>query len=111
MRAHLIVNPESGTNRAMPMLPRITGRLGALFESVDVTVTARAGDAENGARQAIDEGCAALYVAGGDGTLNAVVHAMHDRPGRRHPPIGIIPLGTGNEIGRASCRERVYSDV
>ncbi len=36
-------------------------------------------------------------IAGGDGTINRVVHAVGDVP----VPIGIIPLGSGNDLARA----------
>lgn len=40
-----------------------------------------------------------LVVLGGDGTIHAVVQELHDA-GRLHEvgPIGIIPLGTGNDL-------------
>ena len=44
MRAHLIVNPSSGTDRAVEMLPLMRSRLGALFEDLIVTGSRGLGD-------------------------------------------------------------------
>jgi YegS/Rv2252/BmrU family lipid kinase len=101
MRAGLIVNPASGTDRALDLLPRITGRLRARFADLQITVTAGADDARLAAARAVEAGCAALYVAGGDGTLNAALSGMADSPEARYLPIGIIPLGTGNDFAKA----------
>lgn len=42
-----------------------------------------------------------LVVAGGDGSLHAVVQALHDRDELASTPLGLIPLGTGNDFARA----------
>ena len=73
MRAHLIVNPTSGTDRAVEMLPLMRSRLSRLFEDLIVTVTADAEDLRAAAARTVAENCAALYVAGGDGTLNGAL--------------------------------------
>ena len=76
MRAHLIVNPSSGTDRAVEMLPLMRSRLGALFEDLIVTVTAGADDLKKAAARTVAENCAALYVAGGDGTVNGALRGV-----------------------------------
>src|SRR5699024_10288120 len=40
-----------------------------------------------------------LIAAGGDGTLNEVINGIAEHPNR--PKIGIIPMGTVNDFGRA----------
>ncbi|TWT33498.1 Diacylglycerol kinase [Posidoniimonas corsicana] len=52
--------------------------------------------------QAVREACAEariIVVAGGDGTINSVINTMM-RCDRR-PPLGLVPLGTGNNLCRA----------
>lgn len=44
------------------------------------------------------EGCEAIIVAGGDGSLNRTVNAMKDN--NLDIPIGIIPAGTANDFAR-----------
>ena len=50
------------------------------------------------AREAADEGFDVVAAAGGDGTINEVVNGLMqaDRPAT----LGIIPLGTGNDLAR-----------
>ena len=101
MRARLIANPRSGMDRVSDALPRIADRLRTIVRHLDITVTASAGDAERGAALALDEGCDALYVAGGDGTLNAALRGLAARDALRALPIGLIPFGTGNDFVKA----------
>jgi diacylglycerol kinase (ATP) len=102
MRARLIVNPASGTDRAPGLLPRINAALRTVVRDLDITVTTDADDAARAATRAVEEGCDALYVAGGDGTLNIVVRALFAAGSPpRTIPIGVIPLGTGNDFAKA----------
>ena len=57
------------------------------------------GDAPELTRTAVDEGCRTLLVAGGDGSVNEVVNALGDDA--RHVLLGIIPIGTGNDLATA----------
>lgn len=101
MRAHVIVNPESGTDRAVPMLPLITERLRTRFDEVNVTITTTVDDAVRGAARAMEEHCEAVYVAGGDGTVNAALQGLLRGDDGPKAPIGVIPFGTGNDFSKA----------
>jgi len=101
MRARLIANPKSGMDRVSDALPLITGRLRTIVDDLDVTITASGEDAERAAAGALDQPGDALYVAGGDGTLNAVLRGLASRDGLRALPIGVIPFGTGNDFVKA----------
>lgn len=61
--------------------------------------TERAGDATKEAERALEQEYDLLIVAGGDGTLNEVVNGIAEQPNR--PKLGIIPMGTVNDFGRA----------
>ncbi len=41
-----------------------------------------------------------IVVAGGDGSLHAVIAALHESDDLDGPTIGLIPLGTGNDFAR-----------
>jgi diacylglycerol kinase (ATP) len=100
MRAHVIVNPTSGADRAVEMVPRIESRLRSLYDDVSTTVTGSADDVRNAAALAVEH-ASAVYVAGGDGTLNLVLRGMIERDPALPIPIGVIPLGTGNDFAKA----------
>ncbi len=74
--------------------------LGVLREEADVEV------AKTGAPGELDgvlhrAGCRTIVVAGGDGSLHAVVTALHRRHELAERTLGLIPLGTGNDFARA----------
>ncbi len=46
-------------------------------------------------------GCRSIVVAGGDGSMHAVVAALHRRHELAERTLGLIPLGTGNDFARA----------
>ncbi len=102
MRARLIVNPRSGTDRARDQLASINDRLRTVVRDLDITLTLTAEDASRAAARAVEEGCDALYVAGGDGTLNAAMRGLMPEYGPTPSlPVGVIPLGTGNDFAKA----------
>jgi diacylglycerol kinase (ATP) len=102
MRARLIVNPASGRDRAAALLPLITARLRSLVTDLDITMTVDAEDAARAAARAVDERADALYVAGGDGTINAALRGLFTTgSGSCTLPVGVIPLGTGNDAAKA----------
>jgi diacylglycerol kinase (ATP) len=101
VRARLIVNPQSGADRAPELLPVINARLRTFVRDLDITMTTSADDAQRAAARAVGEGCEALYVAGGDGTLNAVMRGLLSAEGVATVPIGVVPLGTGNDFAKS----------
>jgi diacylglycerol kinase (ATP) len=102
VRARLLVNPSSGTDRAPLLLPHINRRLRTIVDRLDISMTISARDAEAAAALALEDRCDALYVAGGDGTLNAALRGLLAHGGALDAlPIGVIPLGTGNDFAKA----------
>jgi YegS/Rv2252/BmrU family lipid kinase len=49
------------------------------------------------ARRAVESGAGTIVVGGGDGTISAVVNLLANRP---ELTLGILPVGTGNEVAR-----------
>ena len=104
MRARLIVNPQSGADRAPELLPLINARLRTIVQDLDITITTNIDDAERAATRAVEDGSDAVYVAGGDGTLNAVMRGVMrvvDPPSAHSLVVGVIPFGTGNDFAKA----------
>ena len=92
-RVHLILNGKVAENddlRAAVAWQR------ALRHRIDVRVTWERGDARRFVSEAgqVD----LLIAAGGDGTLNEVVHGLMDLSKAERPTLGIVPLGTANDF-------------
>jgi len=41
-----------------------------------------------------------IIAAGGDGTLFEVINGYYKNPARKKPPLGVLPIGTGNAFAR-----------
>ena len=100
MRARLIVNPKSGTDRAPALLPLINERLRTLVTELDVTITTSEQDVVTAALRAAQEQRDLLFVAGGDGTLNVALRGLVGDALDRIT-IGVLPFGTGNDFVKA----------
>jgi YegS/Rv2252/BmrU family lipid kinase len=65
--------------------------------SVEVVATSNPGELDGVLHRA---GTRRIVVAGGDGSLHAVVSALHRRHDLADSVLGLIPLGTGNDFAR-----------
>jgi diacylglycerol kinase (ATP) len=74
--------------------------LASLFDevSIEVTATSNPGELDSVLHRA---GSRTIVVAGGDGSIHAVVAALHRRNDLKNAVLGLIPLGTGNDFARA----------
>lgn len=77
----------------------VDAALGTLRERADVEVAATSGPEDCDAAVA-SRGGRRLVVCGGDGSAHFIVAALH-RAGDLQDAIGLIPLGTGNDLARA----------
>jgi lipid kinase YegS len=92
-RAQLILNGKAAGN---PALQNAVVQQRAAGHRIKVRVTKKKGDAR---RFAAEAGKADLLIAaGGDGTLNEVVHGLMDLSKAARPVLGIVPLGTANDF-------------
>jgi YegS/Rv2252/BmrU family lipid kinase len=67
--------------------------------SVEVAATANQGELDGVLHRAASR---RIVVAGGDGSLHAVVAALHKRNELKDKVLGLIPLGTGNDFARGT---------
>ena len=100
-RACLILNPSSGRERGPEHLESLTAALRGRFDEVTTTVTGGDGDAERAAAAAAADGCDALFIAGGDGTVNEAMNGLFSAGALNAVAIGIVPFGTGNDFAAA----------
>jgi diacylglycerol kinase (ATP) len=99
--ARLILNPSSGRERGPEHLEALTEALKERYGEVTTTVTGGDGDAERAAMAAVADGCDALFVAGGDGTVNEAMNGLSAAGGLERTVVGILPFGTGNDFAAA----------
>ncbi len=92
-KVQLILNGKAAGNDA---LQTAVARQRALGHTIEVRVTSEKGDA----RRFVSEtgNIDLLIAAGGDGTLNEVVHGLMDLSEAARPVLGVVPLGTANDF-------------
>lgn len=100
-RARVVLNPTSGHERGPDYVELLSSRLRERYDAVEFAVTTGSGDAEAAAGVAVRDGCTALFVAGGDGTLNEVLNGLQSAGALDRVAIGVVPLGTGNDFASA----------
>jgi diacylglycerol kinase (ATP) len=90
---YLIYNPVAGKLRRNPSwIPAALETLRREIGLVEAVPTTGPGTAGALARQFAERGARAIYVAGGDGTINEVVNGLAGL----ETPLGVLPGGTAN---------------
>jgi lipid kinase YegS len=92
-RVQLILNGKVAANDA---LRAAVARQRKAGHRIEVRVTWEKGDARRFVSQAGNVDL--LISAGGDGTLNEVLHGLMDMSTVSRPSLGIVPLGTANDF-------------
>jgi YegS/Rv2252/BmrU family lipid kinase len=92
MRSKLIVNPTSGPWDVRRELPAVLNHLEEYGWQTALHQTERAGEATDLARRAADQELDAVFVVGGDGTINEVINGLAES----EVALGVLPGGTGN---------------
>ncbi|SFM11718.1 diacylglycerol kinase [Gracilibacillus orientalis] len=98
-RARIIYNPTSGREAFKKELPEVLRRFEEAGYETSAHATTCEGDAINAARIAVERKFDLIISAGGDGTINEVIHGMAEQEYR--PQLAIIPVGTTNDFARA----------
>jgi lipid kinase YegS len=92
-KVRLILNGEAAGRDA---LRTAVARQQAVGHSIELRVTLKKGDARRFVAEAGEADL--LIAAGGDGTLNEVVHGLMDLATIARPVLGVVPLGTANDV-------------
>src|SRR5438093_12210227 len=95
-RFQLILNGKAGGNAA---LQTAVARQRAIGHTIEVRVTLEKGDARWFVAEAGEVDL--VIAAGGDGTLNEVVHGLMDLSTAVRPAVGGGPVGTANDFATA----------
>jgi diacylglycerol kinase (ATP) len=91
----VLTSPAAGNTEDAVLEPALDVLSGA--GDVDVVATGTPDELD----AALDKrGDRTLVIAGGDGSLHAVVNGLHRRGELGLGPVGLLPLGTGNDFAR-----------
>lgn len=97
MKALITHNPVAGQRAFEEDIRQTTAYLeGQGWQIIGVEQTRGSGDATTHARRAVSEGCDAVFVAGGDGTIAQVVDGLVGTD----TALGVLPSGSGNVFAR-----------
>jgi len=94
-KLRVLVNPSAGRGAGAKHLDRI--RIFASRLEAGLVVSRRPIDLVEGARAAVRDGIERLLVFGGDGTMHLAAQGLAGS----ETALGVIPLGTGNDLARA----------
>lgn len=99
-KTKLIFNPIANLGRAWTIassLRPIVCEMGG----ADWTGTAYPTHATELAAKSADEGYDLVVAMGGDGTMHEVLNGLMQIPAERRPAMGIVPIGSGNDLAYA----------
>jgi len=97
MKALIVYNPAAGHRAVAGELKQTAAFLTKQgWDVVGLERTRGQGDATTYARRAVAEGCDAVFVAGGDGTVAQVVDGLVNT----ETALAVLPGGTGNVLAR-----------
>jgi diacylglycerol kinase (ATP) len=94
VRTCILTNPKAGSAaQGAALRGAVAGRSATIIRE-----TRRPGEARELAAEMLRAGYELIVAAGGDGTINEVVNGL--AAASAHATLGIIPLGTGNDLAR-----------
>ena len=96
MGVPVLFNPSAGTGLQPEALDRL---LKAHLPDATLHLLSSPAEVKEQVARAVDAGDGPLVLAGGDGLVNLVVNAL--APDLSAVPLGLIPLGTGNDLARS----------
>ena len=100
MKLLVIFNPNAANGRAVKKLAVIRNRFEDLGIDATYMPTAHPG---HGTELVAGTGLAGfdgVVAAGGDGTVFEVLNGLYQHPRSERPPLGVLPIGTGNAFAR-----------
>ncbi len=100
MKILLIYNPFAGHGRAKKILPEVEAEFTKHNIEFDLKLTDYPEHATEIIKNVKFKTYDAIVAAGGDGTLFEVINGYYMNSSRNKPPLGILPVGTGNAVAR-----------
>ena len=100
MKVLLVYNPFAGHGRAKKILPEVEAEFTKHNIEFDLQLTDYPEHATEIIKNAKFKTYDAIIAAGGDGTLFEVINGYYMNTTKKKPPLGILPIGTGNAVAR-----------
>ncbi len=100
MKILLVYNPFAGHGRAKKILPEVEAEFTKHNIEFDLQLTDYPEHATEIIKEAKFKTYDAIIAAGGDGTLFEVINGYYMNTSRKKPPLGVLPIGTGNAVAR-----------
>ena len=100
MKVLLIYNPFAGHGRAKKILPEVEAEFTKYNIEFDLKLTDYPEHATEIIKDTKLKTYDAIIAAGGDGTLFEVINGYYMNSIKKKPPLGILPIGTGNAVAR-----------
>ena len=100
MKVLLVYNPFAGHGRAKKILPEVEAEFTKYNIEFDLKLTDYPEHATEIIKNAKFKTYDAIIAAGGDGTLFEIINGYYINSTRKKPPLGILPIGTGNAVAR-----------
>ncbi|WP_158736364.1 YegS/Rv2252/BmrU family lipid kinase [Alteribacillus sp. YIM 98480] len=97
-QALMIYNPFSGQRKIHKNFPKITTKLRELGYALFIQKVTEREKADLALKNACSNKWDAIFIAGGDGTINNCLQIIAEEENR--PQIGIFPFGTSNEFAQ-----------
>jgi diacylglycerol kinase (ATP) len=97
-RVAVVANPAAGRGRGGRALATVQTLAAARGVPLEVWATTRPGEAADLAAEAAADGASVVVALGGDGTVRDVAEGL--LRAASGPALGVIPVGTGNDLAR-----------
>ncbi len=96
MKVQFIINPSSGGGKGEKVYPVLKKKIERLGVSAEFSLPEGPREALEAALEAQGKGAELLVACGGDGTVHSLLPALVRRP----VTLGVIPIGTANDLAR-----------
>jgi diacylglycerol kinase (ATP) len=93
----LLINPSADRGRGLRVGVEAAREFRRLGVTVDVLIGSDVSESAALAAAAVERGCRALVVCGGDGIVHTALQAVAGTT----VPLGVVPAGSGNDFARA----------
>jgi diacylglycerol kinase (ATP) len=97
LKSLFILNPSAGSGYGRNLHSSLVKKVHSLGASADLILLRHPDEALTAVRNAQEKGCDLIVACGGDGTVHSLLPALVNRP----TILGLIPIGTANDLARS----------